>query len=56
MDFIKVEAINNWPQPMDGKEMQEFMGATNFYRKFSHEFAMIAVPLNTEIIKRLTGL
>jgi hypothetical protein len=46
MNFMKVEAINNWPQPIDGKKMQRFMGAANFHREFSHEFARIAAPLN----------
>ena len=30
---------------MNGKAMQRFMGAANFHREFSHEFAKIAAPL-----------
>ena len=46
MDPSKIEAIIKWPQPVDGKGMQHFMGAANFHREFSQEFARIAVPLN----------
>jgi hypothetical protein len=46
IDSMKVEAINNWLQPIDGKKMQRFMGVANFHREFSHEFARIAAPLN----------
>jgi hypothetical protein len=43
---MKVEAIVRWPQPMDGKRMQKFMGMANFHQEFLHEFARIAVPLD----------
>jgi len=45
MDPSKVKSILEWPKPMDGKSMQRFMGAANFHRDFSHEFARIAAPL-----------
>ena len=45
MDPAKVKSILEWPKPMDGKAMQRFMGAANFHRDFSHEFAKIAAPL-----------
>jgi hypothetical protein len=46
MDPKKIEVIVNWPRPMIGKTMQRFMGAANFHREFSSEFARIAAPLN----------
>ena len=46
MDPKKIEAITNWPRPINGKAMQRFMGAANFHREFSHEFAKIAAPLD----------
>ena len=46
MDPKKIESIASWPQPKDGKGMQRFMGAANFHREFSHEFAKLAAPLD----------
>ena len=31
MDKGKVEAIRNWPEPMNKKELQQFLGFINFY-------------------------
>ena len=45
MDPKKIKAIAEWPRPVDGKAMQRFMGAVNFNREFSPEFAKIAAPL-----------
>jgi transposase InsO family protein len=46
MDPKKIEAITNWPRPINGKAMQRFMGAANFHREFSHAFAKVAAPLD----------
>ena len=46
MDPNKIDAIVNWPRPMTGKAMQRFMGAANFHREFTHQFATIAAPLD----------
>jgi hypothetical protein len=46
MDPKKIESIVNWPKPVDGKGIQRFMGAANFHREFTHEFARIAAPLD----------
>jgi hypothetical protein len=45
MDPQKVDSILKWPKPNDGKAMQRFLGAANFNREFSHQFAKIAAPL-----------
>jgi hypothetical protein len=45
MDPRKVKSITNWPRPIDGKAMQRFLGAVNFYREFSAEFANKSAPL-----------
>ena len=46
MDPKKIKAITEWPRPKDGKGIQRFMGAANFNRDFSEEFARIAAPLD----------
>ena len=45
MDPVKVKAILNWTQPVDGKDLQRFMGSSNFNREYSHKFAVISGPL-----------
>ena len=46
IDLKKIKAIVNWPRPVTDKQIQSFMGAANFHREFSHEFAQIAAPLD----------
>ena len=50
MDKGKFEAIKNWPEPKNKKELQQFLGFVNFYRCFVEGFAKIAKPL-----AKLTG-
>ena len=50
MDKGKVEAIRNWPEPKNKKELQQFLGFVNFYRRFVEGFAKIVKPL-----AKLTG-
>ena len=42
MDPAKVEAIRNWPTPKSKREVQQFLGFVNFYRRFMQSFAKIA--------------
>ena len=61
MDLLKVEAILKWPQPINGKGMQRFLGATNFNCDFSEQYARIAAPIEgvwnqEELIKRTPEL
>ena len=50
---VKIKAISEWPQPVDGKALQWFLGAANFHRDFSHEYAKLAAPL--EEIRNSSG-
>ena len=34
MDPVKVEAVREWPTPKNKKEVQQFLGFVNFYRRF----------------------
>ena len=54
MDLLQVEVILKWPQPIDGKEMQRFLGAANFNWDFSEQYARIAAPI--ERVQNQKGL
>lgn len=41
----KVQVIKDWPTPTTIKELQTFLGFTNFYRRFIVDYSHVAVPL-----------
>jgi len=41
----KVEVISNWLAPKNVKQLQSFLGAIGYYRKFIHNYSSIAKPL-----------
>lgn len=46
MDPKKLEAVKDWPQPKNIKELRSFLGFCNFYRRFVKNYARIAEPLS----------
>lgn len=40
-----MEAISNWPTPLNIKHIQSFLGLASFYRKFIHNFSTLTAPL-----------
>ena len=50
MDPIKVSGIRKWPIPNNKKELQQFLGSCNFYRRFLKDYSKIAKPMT-----QLTG-
>lgn len=50
MDPKKTDAISEWPELKTKKEVQQFLGFCNFYRRFIKDFSKLARPLT-----RLTG-
>ncbi|KAF8752755.1 hypothetical protein RHS01_07336 [Rhizoctonia solani] len=42
----KLESISSWPVPRSVKDIQSFLGFTNFYRRFIAHYASICKPLN----------
>ena len=45
MSANKVKAICDWPKPQKVKDIQSFLGFTNFYRQFIFNHSDIVVPL-----------
>jgi hypothetical protein len=45
MDPQKVDAIVNWEAPINVKDVQAFLGFSNFYRRFIQGFSRIVRPL-----------
>jgi hypothetical protein len=45
MDPVKVAGVAEWPVPKSKKEVQSFLGFTNFYRRFIADFSCHARPL-----------
>ncbi|KAL0204373.1 hypothetical protein M9458_002391, partial [Cirrhinus mrigala] len=44
MDQGKIHAIQDWPQPSSIKELQCFLGFSNFYRRFIKDYSTITAP------------
>ena len=53
MDPKKVDTILNWPQLVNVKDVQSFLGFANFYRRFIYGFSKLAAPL-TALTKKGT--
>jgi hypothetical protein len=51
MDPAKVEAIMEWPMPMNVLEVRSFMGLAGYYRRFVKGFSKIANQI-TELQKK----
>jgi transposase InsO family protein len=45
MDPVKIAGVAEWPTPGSKKEVQSFLGFTNFYRRFIQGFSDLARPL-----------
>ncbi|KAI2645539.1 Transposon Tf2-9 polyprotein [Labeo rohita] len=47
MDERKVSAVVSWPEPTTIKELQKFLGFSNFYRRFIQGYSHITAPLTS---------
>jgi len=52
-DPDKIKVLKEWARPKTGKELQQFLGFSNWYRRFIKDYALIAAPLY-EICKKRT--
>src|SRR5258707_2590151 len=46
MDPTKVSTIQDWPEPQKVQDVQAFLGFTNFYQRFIHDYLETTLPLN----------
>ena len=49
-DPHKIEVVQNWPRPMDTKEIRSFIGFCSYYRDFIPGFSRVAAPLQELMI------
>jgi RNase H-like domain found in reverse transcriptase/Reverse transcriptase (RNA-dependent DNA polymerase) len=54
MEPERVEAVRNWPKPSKLREVQEFLGFANFYRRFIQNYSRIAKGL-TDLLRKTPG-
>ena len=45
-DQRKIAAVRQWPTPTDFNEVRQFLGLASYYRRYIHQFANTAKPLN----------
>ena len=45
-DPAKTEAVSSHPTPKDAKELRQFLGLSNYYRRFVANYSKIAEPLH----------
>jgi hypothetical protein len=45
MDPAKVATIQEWPEPRNVKDVQSFLGFTNFYQRFIKSYSTIVAPM-----------
>jgi len=47
VDDTKVDAVKHWPVPKTVKELQSFLGLSNYFRRFIQSYSTICAPLTS---------
>ena len=42
----KIDEVLNWLEPKNVKDIRNFLGLVNYYRKFIKDFTQVARPMN----------
>ena len=50
-DDDKISAVVEYPVPRNAKELKQFLGLSNYYRRFIENYALIAEPLHKSLRK-----
>lgn len=51
MDRVKISVVLQWPRPMTIKQLQGFLGLTDYYCRFIKHYALLDAPL-TQFLQR----
>lgn len=46
LDNRKVTNVQEWPEPITGKQIQQFLGLTNYFRKYIPLYSTLSAPLS----------
>ena len=51
VDPKKIEVVKEWPDPRDVHNVRQFLGLTNYFRKFIQGYAVICRPISALLCK-----
>ncbi len=54
-DVLRDMTVRDWPRPTSAKQVQRFLGFSNFYQRFIRNFSAIAAPLTALTRKNVKG-
>ncbi|KAJ9507562.1 hypothetical protein QJQ45_019379 [Haematococcus lacustris] len=55
VDPAKVQVVKEWPTPRNLKDLQAFLGLTNYFRRFIPNFSSLAAPLTNLTSKQVAA-